>query len=351
VKHDEQNVYLTLSDGTELVLPRAMQSVVNLTLSDVSYNNAYFDGEAFKTALDLKVTVYYGLDRNLNKYNFKGSASVTEFTGQNFVLDVPRLKSGTKYYYFSEVVFNGDVTYSSIDSLTTKCREFVPYVDEYGVDHGKGVEMAGIVWAPVNCGYHKDNFKYGKLYQWGRKYGQGYSGQWYERNGAVKGEYSDATEPTITDGPVSFATGNESSNANVFYSSSSTNGRWFNGSSYYWNSGNELTPVKADNDPCPSGWRIPTNEEISRLWELSRMQGNFKEGEGIAFHDEESFDSNNPYVLLLAAGYRDKNGNAQFRGCVGRYWTSKSTYHSSFTLANVSTSGGGAAVAMSVRCI
>ena len=27
------------------------------------------------------------------------------------------------------------------------------YVDEYGVNHGKGVTVAGVVWAPVNCGY------------------------------------------------------------------------------------------------------------------------------------------------------------------------------------------------------
>lgn len=29
----------------------------------------------------------------------------------------------------------------------------------------------------MNCGYHKDDYKYGKLYQWGRKYGQGYDGE------------------------------------------------------------------------------------------------------------------------------------------------------------------------------
>ena len=48
------------------------------------------------------------------------------------------------------------------------------YIAEYGINHGKGVEISGVVWAPVNCGYHKTDFKYGKLYQWGRKYGQGY---------------------------------------------------------------------------------------------------------------------------------------------------------------------------------
>jgi hypothetical protein len=31
------------------------------------------------------------------------------------------------------------------------------YIDEYGVNHGPGVEIDGVVWAPVNCGYHKDD--------------------------------------------------------------------------------------------------------------------------------------------------------------------------------------------------
>ena len=52
------------------------------------------------------------------------------------------------------------------------------YIDEYGVNHGKGIAVGNIVWAPVNCGYkaatsESKGFPYGKLYQWGRKYGQG----------------------------------------------------------------------------------------------------------------------------------------------------------------------------------
>ena len=69
------------------------------------------------------------------------------------------------------------------------------YVDEYGVNHGQGIEIGGVVWAPVNCGYHKDDYQYGKLYQWGRKYGQGYSGDFYD--GDWDQTYSDATVPTI----------------------------------------------------------------------------------------------------------------------------------------------------------
>ena len=33
------------------------------------------------------------------------------------------------------------------------------YIDEYGVNHGKGTAIGMAVWAPVNSGYHKDDYK------------------------------------------------------------------------------------------------------------------------------------------------------------------------------------------------
>ena len=53
------------------------------------------------------------------------------------------------------------------------------YVDEYGINHGQGVEMAdGTVWAPVNCRYHAELHQCGKFYQYGRKYGVGLPDGW-----------------------------------------------------------------------------------------------------------------------------------------------------------------------------
>ena len=52
--------------------------------------------------------------------------------------------------------------------------DVIDYVDEYGVNHGPGIKIGIHVWAPVNCGYHATDYKYGKMYQWGRKYGQGF---------------------------------------------------------------------------------------------------------------------------------------------------------------------------------
>ena len=134
----------------------------------------------------------------------------------------------------------------------------VDYVDEYGVNHGKGTAIGMAIWAPVNCGYQKDDYKYGKLYQWGRKYGQGYSGYDYNTSEDV----SDATVPTFAEGGVSEIGGNHKSNANVFYTGSD----WVDPrNDELWNSGTESNPVKTEYDPCPDGWRVPTYAELSEL--------------------------------------------------------------------------------------
>ena len=69
------------------------------------------------------------------------------------------------------------------------------YIDEYGISHGPGIEIDDVVWAPVNCGYkmqtsESKGYPYGRYYQWGRKYGQGYYGEFYD--GDWNQIYSDA---------------------------------------------------------------------------------------------------------------------------------------------------------------
>ena len=134
------------------------------------------------------------------------------------------------------------------------------YVDEYGVNHGKGIAIGATVWAPVNCGYKvasgTDNgYPYGKLYQWGRKYGQGYSTSY------------DSSEPSIEDGPVSLKYGQSEANANVFFISyEDYRFDWLTTqNNALWNSGTESTPVKTDYDPCPDGWRVPAFKELNIL--------------------------------------------------------------------------------------
>ena len=186
----------------------------------------------------------------------------------------------------------------------------IDYVDEYDVNHGPGVEIDGVIWAPVNCGYHETDFKYGKLYQWGRKYGQGYDG--------------DATVPEFAEGGVSATVGNQMSNANIFYRGSSD---WADSQNDdLWNSGSERKPIKTEYDPCPEGWRVPTFDELHKLYQNLSPWTTDEAGQvGYWFSGSQAYSSSVPRVFLPAAGFRGDDGKAYDRG-TRSYYASSKTY-------------------------
>ena len=206
------------------------------------------------------------------------------------------------------------------------------YVDEYGKNHGKGIAIGDAVWAPVNCGYHETDYPYGKLYQWGRKYGQGYSGPLYE-DGKKVGDISDATYPTVEDGTikeggVSLAEGQSQSNKDVFFTSTSEfNYDWlYPQDSKLWNSGTEENPVKTDNDPCPEGWRVPTYNELKELRSnYSSWTKNAEGQSGYWFSGTLTYAEGVPRIFLPDAGgrYNYSGGAADGRGGYGNYWSSR----------------------------
>ena len=187
------------------------------------------------------------------------------------------------------------------------------YIDEYGVNHGKGTEIDGVVWAPVNCGYHATDYPWGKLYQWGRKFGQGYDG--------------DATTPTIATAPVSLEVGNDASNSNVFYIDKyyQYGEDWLiSCNNTLWNSGTDESPVKTEHDPCPLGWRVPTYNELNVLCQnrSSEISNNVNQS-GFWFSGTRLYNEDNPKVFLPCAGWRGgNNGQTYFRGSTGAYWSS-----------------------------
>ena len=219
------------------------------------------------------------------------------------------------------------------------------YIDEYGVNHGKGTAIGMAIWAPVNCGYHKDDFKYGKLYQWGRKYGQGYDG--------------DATTPTIEEGGISAITGQHKSKSNVFFTSTSEfNSDWlYPQDSKLWNSGTDSNPVKTENDPCPEGWRVPTSAEFAELinnYSSWTIDDNGRSGRW--FSGTNSYTASVPQVFFPAAGDRSRNdGSANHRGNDGRYWSSSPrSYYAGrlwISSSNVYVDSNYRAYGYSVRCV
>ena len=231
------------------------------------------------------------------------------------------------------------------------------YIDEYGINYGKGIPVGMAVWAPVNCGYHKTDYKYGKLYQWGRKYGQGYSGDYYDINGVKIGTVSDATTPEVEEGGVSHIAGNHINNANIFYQECSDHDDWTEPRDrMLWNSGTDQKPIKTDYDPCPSGWRVPTyNELTSLVWYNSSSWLEDEFGQlGRWYSGIYLFDNATSIVFFQAAGVLDRtNGEGGRRGEVGCYWSSSQDYDMSkaMNIKRNSIDSWPHSNGLSVRCV
>lgn len=194
----------------------------------------------------------------------------------------------------------------------------VPYMDG-GVDYGDGIVIDGTVWAPVNCGYHPDDYPFGKVYQWGRKFGFGYSDS----------NYKDASSPVLREGPVKVSVGLSEINSNVFFTT--TYGSWvLSQDATLWNKGTESNPVKTENDPCPDGWRVPTYREITALEAHYSSMVTYKERKGRWFSGSKTYGSGVPAIFLPLAGYIDNSGESRHRQVgdsdgnpEGLYWASK----------------------------
>lgn len=182
-----------------------------------------------------------------------------------------------------------------------RIEDVVPghYVDEYGIDHGQGVSYNGVIWAPVNCGYRAATaedrgYPYGKMYQWGRKYGSGYKDSQYE----------DATfAQTIWQ---TFQGEEDKDVPDKYYS------RVNYADPYHrYNLGTETEPVKSDYDPCPKGWRVPTDADFHTL----------PDGEWTIRNNEFTW-VNTPHIKFYVAGSVDN-----YRGVLGYYASSKYNYY------------------------
>ena len=245
---------------------------------------------------------------------------------------------------------------STISVVAITAVASAEYKDEYGVNHGRGIAIGDVVWAPVNCGYKAPTvdaqgnvidkgYPYGKLYQWGRKYGQGYSLEY------------DLTVPTIVEGSVKASEGNLEANANRFYIVSSSPYDW---SSYQngklWNSGTEYEPKKTEYDPCPEGWRVPTYKELDALSDNHSKWTSDDGQNGYWFSGDYTYQNGAPQTFFPAAGYRNNNdGDADSRGRTGDYWCSKPVSSGAYSLLSysglVTMCNSSRALGHSVRCV
>jgi len=200
-----------------------------------------------------------------------------------------------------------------------------------------------VIWAPVNCGYkaasgEDKGYTYGRMYQWGRKYGHGYHDFNYEDND-YPGK-SDGSQPIVQitkDSELLTSHPDNTFNGNFYSNSSSSGGEltndkiWYNGADpdKLWNknegTGNSVS--KSDYDPCPEGWRVPTIAELTTLLG-KKTDPDIKSGthgsstvKGSTFDGDDGNSDN--FVFLPYAGNLTTNGsgNSQ-RDSKCWYWSS-----------------------------
>ena len=240
----------------------------------------------------------------------------------------------------------------TVISCRTDIKDYV--VD--GVSYGKGIALGNVIWAPVNCGYEpattdSKGYPYGQLYQWGRKYGQGYSTY----------NYQEKTVPEMLEGPLPFENAIREKYSDTFFTVTSSPYDWASPqNNYMWNSGKESAPIRTENDPCPEGWRVPTSEELAVLKRNKSSWTEEGSRKGMYFSGKYTYYENAPKVFLPAAGYRSNNGSAYGRDERGCYWSSNPNYMSSdreylefsyIGYASMDNGIGYRALGHSVRCV
>ena len=105
------------------------------------------------------------------------------------------------------------------------------------------------------------------------------------------------------------------------------------------------------NDPCPTGWRVPTRAEFNALLNAGH--------EWTARSDVNGrvFGSGNNTVFFPAAGYRFTNGTLLSVGTLGFYWSSSSSTTSTIAMdlqiwqGNSGVYYNSRAHGFSVRCV
>jgi uncharacterized protein (TIGR02145 family) len=209
-------------------------------------------------------TLTYQWYSNTTASNANGTA-IGGATTANY--DIPTSRALGKYYYFCEVRATGAASVRSNVATVT--------VNDPAV-FDKGVVISGVTWATRNVGEPKKFASKpeaaGMFYQWNRNIG------W------------SSTDPMVN-----------SNEGLVWDASIPTGDTW-----------------KPANDPCPYGWRVPTQTELESL-RSSVVSGELEEINGVK---GRYFGSGTEKIFLPAAGFRHSGDGAL--GNVGRngfYWS------------------------------
>ncbi|MDR1883466.1 MAG: FimB/Mfa2 family fimbrial subunit [Prevotella sp.] len=220
------------------------------------------------------------------------------------------------------------------DVATTKKQTFnITSIPKYENTGFTPVLVGGKYWAPVNVGansiiYNSALAGCGYYFQWGRSYTMfsDYDGSNPDVGDKVAGPLSDEEAKAKAD---KFITGSD----------------WLSPpNDYLW------TTVDS-RGPCPAGWKVPAETELSVLKDrYINTNFNKEDDKRLTIPADEG-----EYLYLPAAGSRNSAGTWNDRGTLGYYWSS-SVANSSARRLSFSSSGSSVAAynranGFSVRCI
>jgi uncharacterized protein (TIGR02145 family) len=144
-------------------------------------------------------------------------------------------------------------------------------------DYGDPAAQKAYVPSP-NTGSSTDRTVYGDLYQWGRV-DDGHQRRDLSDENIWPSDHIGSTSGFTEDPVLNNATNINTTTGQVletnirfgkFIRRFSGNLDWIAGASVVydkrWNAGTEASPKKAVADPCPAGWRVPTNTEWSSVY-------------------------------------------------------------------------------------
>ena len=200
------------------------------------------------------------------------------------------------------------------------------YIDEYGINHGGGILVGGILWAPVNCGYHATDYPYGKLYQWGRRHGQGYGEPYMNKEtGNVN---PDKTTANVVRAGRWVTPAEARQHPNNFYARGDGAAlfNWTVNNTKLWNTFTDDGIIsKSEDDPCPKGWRLPDLQDFYVLVKHYSEVSEYPAGgpKGRWFSGPEEYGCNVPRIFLPLTGVRSLAGECGARDSFVRYWSGR----------------------------
>lgn len=267
-----------------------MENIISIIKVDTktvfgSAQNIVVSGSNSSASINLKTAEVIPLEGNITLTDTASEACYVALLSDGSAQTLSFTKDAAVYFLPAKTILPGK-NYSSTSGHIT----LNGYI-ENEVDWGPGINIEGTVWAPVNCGIWDGEYPKGKLYQWGRRYGQPYS-----------------PDPSTNGTQMSLSNGNSETYQNTHF----TINPWYSGAtrSDVW--GQQY-------NPCPPGWRVPTSEEFEDLLSLPWDWNN--ETHELTFYSDESRTGNS--ISFYATGSRSgSSGHAENEGSILTYYSS-----------------------------